>query len=447
MVTVNPQIYYDAAKKLTDIGTDIDTATTTLVKALWETGAMSGTSDAAEEWAKSYDTRASSTIDNARRLAQSLPYFASLVALAGYNHALADYNADIKPHKGAAPTKPATVTAPIPLSWASAPSAGGPGNGLVSIAALTERIHVHIPDGDTDKLGTAAKAWNAFLNTPAIDNAGSRISDVASALRQNQAHETADLDDLVMMLSGSAYKIYAGAKNLATDCDKHKQALVQLRNQIKGAIDDLEAATALTLIATIFADVITAGVGVIVDAATLAAYGFYFDEAATAITGFVEAIDLDRLLTIFSKEEDAAATISRDLDEIDSLTPQEIESEEAAGDYTPEAGVQADAQTTESVEKKLDAYLLNLDHPAGGPKAKWFQQALGFTRANQSELASQIVFNPANATETAVTQFGTKYNQIIPITGANGKVIDVTFAWIRNNDGVVRLVTAIPTPK
>ncbi|WP_067887087.1 hypothetical protein [Nocardia vaccinii] len=358
MVSVNPQIYYDAAKKLTDIGTEIDAATSTLVKSLWETGSMSGSSAAARSWAESYDARASSAIGNARRLAQSLPFFASLVALAGYNHAIADYNADINPHKGAAPTKPVAVAAPLPLSWASAPSAGGPGNGLVSLAALTERIHVHIPDGDTDKLGTAAKAWNAFITNPAIDNAGSKVSDVANALRQNQAHETADLDDLVMLLSGSANKVYAGAKNLATDCDKHKQALDQLRKNIKQAIEDLEAATALTLIATIFADVITAGVGVIVDAATLAAYGVYFDEAATAITGFVEAVDLDRLLTVFSKEEDAAASIGRDLDEIDSLTPQDIEegltNSKPAPDSAASGGTKPTAQQAQQAIQQAD---------------------------------------------------------------------------------------------
>ena len=38
-------------------------------------------------------------------------------------------------------------------------------------------------------------------------------------------------------------------------------------------------------------------------------------------------------------------------------------------------------------------------------------------------------------------------NQVITIIGANGKSIDVTFAWIRNNDGVVGLVTSIPTPR
>lgn len=101
--------------------------------------------------------------------------------------------------------------------------------------------------------------------------------------------------------------------------------------------------------------------------------------------------------------------------------------------------------TRESVVKKLNDYLLNPDHPAGGPKAKWFQSALGFTRENMSDLAKQIIFDPSTAVETGVTQYGTKYNQIISIVGANGKTIDVTFAWIKNNDGIVRLVTAIPT--
>lgn len=88
---------------------------------------------------------------------------------------------------------------------------------------------------------------------------------------------------------------------------------------------------------------------------------------------------------------------------------------------------------------------MNPTHPDGGPKAKWFQQALGFTRENADQLAKQIVFDPSKAVETTVTQYGTKYNQVITIVGANGKRIDVLFAWIRNNDGVVRLVTAIPT--
>lgn len=64
---------------------------------------------------------------------------------------------------------------------------------------------------------------------------------------------------------------------------------------------------------------------------------------------------------------------------------------------------------------------------------------------NITELSRQIVFNPETAAQTATTEYGTKYNQIISITGTNGKVIDATFVWIKNQDGIVRLVTAIPT--
>ncbi len=111
------------------------------------------------------------------------------------------------------------------------------------------------------------------------------------------------------------------------------------------------------------------------------------------------------------------------------------------------AGKAVTATTQASVKKKLKDYLLNPNHPVGKSKAKWFKEALGFTQENRKALAKQVVFDSKKAVQTAVTEYGIKYNQVIKITGANGKVIDVTFAWIKNNDGVVRLVTAIPTPK
>jgi hypothetical protein len=98
-----------------------------------------------------------------------------------------------------------------------------------------------------------------------------------------------------------------------------------------------------------------------------------------------------------------------------------------------------------SVEDKLTRYLLNPAHPKGGSKANWFEKALGFTKDNMDDLAKQIVFDPKKATQTAVTEYGTKFNQTISIKGANDKIIDVVFSWIKNNDGVVRLTSGIPT--
>jgi filamentous hemagglutinin len=103
--------------------------------------------------------------------------------------------------------------------------------------------------------------------------------------------------------------------------------------------------------------------------------------------------------------------------------------------------------TKASVYDKLDRYLLNPDHPVGRSKANWFDSALGFNRSNASELAEQIAFDEGAAVQTATIEQGVKFNQVISVTGANGKVIDVTFGWIRNTDGIVRLTTAIPAKK
>ncbi len=102
-------------------------------------------------------------------------------------------------------------------------------------------------------------------------------------------------------------------------------------------------------------------------------------------------------------------------------------------------------ETAVSVLDKLQRYLLNPDHPNGSSKAKWFEQALGYTRDNMQRLADQILFDRSTAFLTEVTEYGTKYNQWITITGANGKEIDVLYVWIENLDGIIRLVTAIPT--
>ena len=110
-------------------------------------------------------------------------------------------------------------------------------------------------------------------------------------------------------------------------------------------------------------------------------------------------------------------------------------------------GVMLPATSRESVENKLWTYLLDPNHIQGGPKAKWFREALGFTRENMDELAKQIVFDPSKAVKTASTPHGQKFNQVITIVGANGRKIDVNFGWIQNNDGIVRLTTAIPAKK
>jgi len=110
------------------------------------------------------------------------------------------------------------------------------------------------------------------------------------------------------------------------------------------------------------------------------------------------------------------------------------------------AGANAGFDTT-NLQSKLEGYLLDPAHPQNQTKATWFQQALGFDKKNWQQLGSQITFNESTAIATKTTQYGQTFEQVIPIKGANGKIIDVPFVFMKDNTGTVRLVTGIPAKK
>ncbi|WP_218082233.1 DUF6883 domain-containing protein [Anthocerotibacter panamensis] len=183
------------------------------------------------------------------------------------------------------------------------------------------------------------------------------------------------------------------------------------------------------------------------------------DRAAEHLARAVATVGVDTVLALLTHKVGGAAK-DRLPGQPEMVTPEGIrvrmpEAEHHTKPLAIEAKQGANsvelAATRASVDDKLARYLLNADHPIGSSKAKWFDSALGFNPDNADQLAKQIVFNEALAVQTAVIEQvvhqGVKFNQVIPITGANGKVINVTFGWIRNNDGTVRLTTAIPTKK
>lgn len=122
------------------------------------------------------------------------------------------------------------------------------------------------------------------------------------------------------------------------------------------------------------------------------------------------------------------------------------------GDAAKAAEIARGLASVNSVDTKVTTYLLDVSHSGG--KANWFKGALGYDQTNWEQLADQVRFNPSNAIKTTSNKYGQKYEQIIDITGANGKEIKVQFNWIKDSGitnpdqkGVVRLVTAIPTKK
>ena len=82
-------------------------------------------------------------------------------------------------------------------------------------------------------------------------------------------------------------------------------------------------------------------------------------------------------------------------------------------------------------ESKLVDYALNPHSERGQHKARVFAQALGFNLSNW-ELLKQVILEalptrPAHA--MSETAFGKKYAVIIPLTGPNGRTVDVRTIW------------------
>jgi hypothetical protein len=92
--------------------------------------------------------------------------------------------------------------------------------------------------------------------------------------------------------------------------------------------------------------------------------------------------------------------------------------------------------------KKLSEYLLNLDHPKGGAKAKFFL-ANGY--ANDA-LAAALVAHAAGAEAIVrTTPFSVLYVVERPLDMPSGRSRQVLAVWeIRNGETVPRLVTAYP---
>jgi hypothetical protein len=82
-------------------------------------------------------------------------------------------------------------------------------------------------------------------------------------------------------------------------------------------------------------------------------------------------------------------------------------------------------------DSKFVSYALSPQSDRGQHKARVIESALGFNLTNWAHFKPAILdalpFRPA--TLTSETTFGKKYEIVLPITGANGRTVDVITIW------------------
>ena len=96
--------------------------------------------------------------------------------------------------------------------------------------------------------------------------------------------------------------------------------------------------------------------------------------------------------------------------------------------------------------RKLRDYLLSPTHPKGRYKADFFQR-VGYSGANWKRLERDLraLILSRDVTPTRKSRYGQKFNVRGPLTGPNGKAMQVVTAWIiLDGESVPRFITAHP---
>lgn len=100
-------------------------------------------------------------------------------------------------------------------------------------------------------------------------------------------------------------------------------------------------------------------------------------------------------------------------------------------------------------ETKARDYLLNRNHPQGGPKAAFFIDVLGIEPSDWRYLADQLEAGVKGAQlfRVSSSEYGFSHRAHIAVTGRNGVVAAVETGWQLRDEGAARLVTAYPASK
>lgn len=274
---VDPATYYAVGNGLFEKAGKLYDAFNVNVRILGDTGSMAGTDDAGTAWATSYDERAAEVLGAVNDLTRAMENYGGVVIQAGYNHAVAEYNA--AGGRGAAPTMP-----PEPHSSAGVlttpPSAGGPGRGLIDAIGLMQQVGVPVPDGDTDKVSKAADAWDRLATVYQTTTVAENLEVDARAFRDTHSPEVEYIVRDIEQLRDATRAVLDGCAELAASCREYRSALDDLRNQLESILEDLAIELAVTAAVAIAASFVSFGAGAVAGTA----------KAAQSITKFARII-------------------------------------------------------------------------------------------------------------------------------------------------------------
>jgi hypothetical protein len=312
---------------LFELAGDVYDAFAVNVRILGETGAMAGTDEAGAAWATSYDGRAGEVLGAVNDLTVALKNYGGVVIQAGYNHAVAEYNAT--PGNGEAPPQRPPEPASVAGVLAAPPSAGGPGRGLLDDAlGLVEQVGLPVPDGDTVKVDKAAQAWERLATVYQTTTVVEALEVNARAFSDTHSPEVEYIVRDLRELRDATSVVLAGCRELAQSCREYKAALEDLRHQLEDILTDLAVELAATAVISIFAACVSFGVGAAVGTAKAA---HTISKFATTIRNVVGAWKVSKRISEGIKKAHDIAGIRKRLERIKRLARKGNQEEPKVG--------------------------------------------------------------------------------------------------------------------
>ncbi|WP_216894124.1 hypothetical protein [Nocardia alni] len=248
VIRIDPQIYYDSAKQLRTLASEVHRVATALATGLGATAGMGG-SDPATAWNNAYRQHANDIVDTVIAYSTAIARFADVLDVCGWNWDTAEYNANISKNKGPAPGKPQLGKAPT-VGVADLPHVPDPNAGsaigltidpLMANPLLTMSSplgSLHMPSGNTDLLDGATTAWTVFANSGPMntDSTPQRINDAFGVI---SAPEVSDINQFLAYLEQGQTAIWNAASGLAKAVRVYHDELIAFRSGLAAAAPDV----------------------------------------------------------------------------------------------------------------------------------------------------------------------------------------------------------------
>jgi hypothetical protein len=143
-----------------------------------------------------------------------------------------------------------------------------------------QQVGVPVPDGDTDKVSTAADAWDRLATVYQTKTIAEGLEVDARTFRDTQSPEVESIVRDLEELRDAMSSVTDGCAELSQSCKDYKSALEDLRTQLEGILEDLAIELAVTAAIAIAASFVSFGAGAVAGTA----------KAAQSITKFARII-------------------------------------------------------------------------------------------------------------------------------------------------------------